>query len=126
MVIDSFMPLSRRGESNTYCKSLRINGAETIINQATSLQQIRVNLVHSSRYYKINCESYWRHSTIEFRQHSGTIEYAKISNWILFLARLINFSKTSKLQNVESIDSLAEFLNEDLVNYFKQRQQQLS
>ena len=75
-VIDSFMPCSRRSNYNIYCKSLagiHYDGCQTksdVINY------------NGTRYRKVNAESYLRHKTIEFRQHSGTTEYGKIANWI--------------------------------------------
>ena len=41
------------------------------------------------RYFKLNCQSFFRHGTIEFRHHSGTTDFAKIKNWILFTAIVI-------------------------------------
>jgi len=87
--IDAFMPPSRRGNANTYCKSLNgIMGeafeAATTINQLAHTQP--------SRYYKVNLRSYQRHGTIEFRQHSGTVNFVKICNWVRFLSAFIDES----------------------------------
>ena len=70
-LIDSFMPRSRR--DNRYCKSLNALPEARIIRAATihELQQVFGN----NRYYKVNLEAYSRHRTVEFRQHSGTINF---------------------------------------------------
>lgn len=85
--IDAFMPPSRRGNSNRYCGSLALmlnNG----FNSASSIHEmIRAQ---SSRYFKINLQSLDRHGTIEFRQHAGTVNAAKIANWVRFLAAFID------------------------------------
>ena len=36
----------------------------------------------SERYYKVNFCSYVAFGTLEFRQHSGTIEFEKMMNWV--------------------------------------------
>ena len=82
-VIDSFMPNSRRANNNGYCASLIGLDYDTC---ETKSDVIRLN---RTRYRKVNAESYLRHKTIEFRQHSGTTEYEKMANWINFLRKLI-------------------------------------
>ena len=85
--IDAFMPKSRRGNSNQYCQSL--NG---ILGHAFDSATTTQALVSSqpSRYYKVNLKSYQRHGTIEFRQHSGTVNAMKVCTWIRFLAEFID------------------------------------
>jgi hypothetical protein len=119
-IIDSFMPKSRQGNNNQYCKSLRNGNTETKIKNADSLEKLQNAMTNRSRYYKLNTESYWRHKTVEFRQHSGTIEFGKISNWILFLARFTEYSKNN-IANNSTFEGMNEFLNQDLINYFKNR-----
>lgn len=116
-VIDSFMPRSRR--NNTYCQSLkRISDLEMKIDQARNLGDIET--IFGSRYYKINPKSYARHNTCEFRQHSGTVEFIKISTWVRFLNNLIDFSKNNLVTNA-TLDGLRAFNDEAIVNYFKER-----
>lgn len=50
-----------------------------------------------SRYEAVNYEAYARHRTIEFRQHQGTINFAKIRRWVLFLQSLVEWSATHAL-----------------------------
>lgn len=95
--IDAMMPPSRRGNQNSYCKSLTGLPFERFM-QATSIHEMAG--VMGSRYYKVNLEAYQRHGTIEFRQHSGTLNARKIAAWVRFLAQFIDACKC--LQNVET------------------------
>lgn len=88
--IDAFMPLSRRADNNLYCHSLQEIVDDTDFNQATTLQALAQAQV--SRYYKVNLQSYLVHGTIEFRQHSGTVNAAKAVNWVRFLDAFISQS----------------------------------
>jgi len=39
----------------------------------------------------------WRNGTIEFRQHSGTIDATKIWNWVQFILNLVNWTQTERV-----------------------------
>lgn len=85
--IDTFMPNSRRGNGNQYCRSLAglvtrqsFSGAATIGQLATA---------QGGRYFKVNLQSYQVHGTVEFRQHSGTLDALKAVNWVRFLGAFI-------------------------------------
>ena len=118
-VIDSFMPVSRRENNNGYCRSL-----EDVYYSLCRTKADVINL-NGTRYRKVNAESYLRHKTIEFRQHSGTIEYTKISNWILFLRELINYSEKHVIQNCRRIEDLP-FLTDQQKEYFINRRAALN
>ncbi|MDX5347295.1 MAG: amidoligase family protein [Hymenobacteraceae bacterium] len=124
-LIDSFMPQSRRGDSNPYCKSLMHNfrteaDAFAAIDRCRSVEQISQKITGRSRYCKLNAESFFRHGTVEFRQHSGTIEVDKILNWVKFLNNFIGFSKNN-VSAVKSLESLNSFNQTPIVNFFKNR-----
>lgn len=121
--IDSIMPLSRRANNNRFCHSnikQTLENTRELIASATTLTSL-ANKISPTRYYKINMKAYWEHRTIEFRQHSGTIEYAKISNWILLLTRLVEFSKT-RVATAQDLDAMAEFLHAEGLEFYRQRQ----
>lgn len=88
--IDSFMPRSRRGNSNQYCRSL---ASGSIPDPTRGMTKESLAGAQMSRYYKVNLKSYLRHHTVEFRQHSGTVDAAKISNWIRFLQEFCEVSR---------------------------------
>ena len=81
--LDSLMPKSRRGNHNTYCKSVRKFFSYRDLETLDNISEIDDLLdYYADRFYKLNLSSYRSHSTVEFRHHSGTIEFEKIANWI--------------------------------------------
>ena len=118
-LIDSFMPLSRRANNNGFCRSLQ--GFD--FSRCTTKRDV-YDLMNS-RYYKINSHAYFRHQTIEFRQHSGTTDYEKISNWIAFLAGLVKYSEKNLITVCNSIDEIP-FLNAEQKAYFNNRRASLN
>lgn len=100
-LFDSMMPKSRRANNNGYCKSVKFlrTQREEIMNAET--MDVLRSIMGNSRYWKLNIESFWRHKTVEFRQHSGTIEFSKISQWLTIANRLIEVSRTKELTNAE-------------------------
>lgn len=86
--IDMVQPRSRRGSSNTYCRSVS-NASELSIKNAKSVRDLYSTVSMSSRFYKVNLDAFRRHKTIEFRQHSGTIEAQKIINWKNFIMKMV-------------------------------------
>lgn len=103
--IDLFMPKSRRGNVNRFCRQVgRSNLADALYYAADEgyLAEViaensreRFNnheLFTSCRYYKINLASLCRHGTIEFRQHSGTVKFNKVHSWINFCLAFVEAS----------------------------------
>ena len=86
-VIDGLLPPSRRGSANAYLQPVK-NLNRSRLQQATDVAGI-ANSISSRRYVKLNFQSYWRQGTVEFRQHSGTIDPAKILRWVSLCAKLI-------------------------------------
>ena len=95
--IDNFMPRSRR--NGPHCQSLANNVNSYYFNDANNITQLMD--AASNRYVKVNIQSYRRHKTVEFRQHSGTIDGDKIENWIKFC---ILFTETSMESNMTIVD----------------------
>jgi len=123
--IDELMPNSRRGNTNYYCRSLKsISNLTAKIDAASTLSAIE-NVFTNNRYFKINPTSYRRHNTIEFRQHSGTIEYSKISNWLVFLHNLVDYSK-NHLATDFSWNGIASINQAEVVTFYHNRKQELA
>lgn len=97
-VIDGFMPPSRRASSNMYCRSMTsasipaIEAATDREGVARAATGLRV-LTNESRYYKLNLVAYSRHRTVEFRQHSGTLDARKTRMWTTLCLRMVDASK---------------------------------
>ena len=94
-VIDSMMPVSRRANHNHFClpiaEIIRWDSRELLTKPWPDLVDMARSV--GSRYYKVNVSAYLRHGTIEFRQHSGTVNPEKIINWVLFCLNFVEASK---------------------------------
>ena len=113
--IDAFMPASRRGNENTYCKSIR----GFVQDNFDSIRSIRDLVARQhDRYFKVNLQSLLRHGTIEFRQHSGTVNAAKIVNWVRFLAAFIDQCKAMNANAPQAIPALSG-VQAKLANMFR-------
>lgn len=87
-IIDNMMPQNRRGELY-YARSGK-NVADNVQNVQT---KAALGAVLPHRYFKVNLQALDRHSTIEFRQHSGSINANTIINWVSFLEQFVDASK---------------------------------
>ena len=92
--IDMVMPRSRRGNNSRWCASVT-NTAGRIKNVRGRTKSALANA--AGRYYKVNLQSLTRYGTMEFRQHSGTLNFDKIINWVSFLMAFVE--KSAKLSN---------------------------
>lgn len=94
--IDLIMPRSRRGNSNRYCQSFKSwYDSSAVVRAFERAESVRSACgVQYDRFKKLNLTAYARHNTVEFRQHSGTVNANKITNWIKFC---VNFVETSKV-----------------------------
>lgn len=85
--IDAMVPSNRRANSGAYCMSLR--------NRAVHGQTKEALARCADRYFKVNLQSLSRHGTIEFRQHSGTINADTIANWASFCVGFVQASMSN-------------------------------
>jgi hypothetical protein len=97
--IDSLLPPSRRGNSNTYCRSVKMTVDREALERARDITQIQRAISGGSRYVKLNIGAFWKHGTVEFRQHSGTVDPVKMTKWVLFCTQMV---ETAKLTERES------------------------
>jgi len=86
--IDLCMPRSRRGSLH-WCKTLKDGGNVASVKRAKKKENIAHML---GRYYKVNLTQIAQRGAIEFRQHSGTTDFAKIYNWLSFLMQFVETS----------------------------------
>jgi hypothetical protein len=98
-VIDGMMPVSRRASANTYCRSLA-GASPAAISAATSVSDLgrvimRASRAQADRYHKVNITAYSRHSTVEFRQHSGTVDATKAENWVRLCLKMVAAAKNA-------------------------------
>lgn len=91
--LDLLQPHSRRGSNNRYCGSnARVfadnyrEASRTMwrrLRHVSNIDQI-AQIASPTRYLKLNLQSLARHGTIEFRHCAGTIDAAKVDNWLRF------------------------------------------
>ena len=84
--LDSVQPESRRGNANRYCASVIKTFAE--IDQCNTVSGLS-NLYGNSRYFKLNLQSFFRQNSVEFRNHAGTVEAAKVINYIRLTSAMV-------------------------------------
>lgn len=120
-VIDTFMARSRRANNSQWCRTLQDMDFSMCLTKNEVLSVMRDN-----RYFKVNACSYSRHHTIEFRQHQGSTDFEKISNWVNFCAKLVAWSKKNVLSSeISSIDEIP-FLTAKEKSFFKSRVEALA
>jgi hypothetical protein len=96
-VIDTLMPPSRRKNLNRYCGGLKAHASIEEVTRARDVPALAIAIRrndidnrNASRYTKLNFASYWKHGTVEFRQHSGTVDAEKIKRWVGFCQKLVD------------------------------------
>ena len=77
------------------------------------------------RHSKLNTKSYVKYKTIEFRHHSGTVEFDKIQNWILFLHNLVEYSSDKRVSQV-NFETLKTFNQPKVYAYLNNRKEELA
>ena len=123
--IDQVMPAARRASNNSYCRSLQrsrsLAEAERQILAATTAQELSQAANGGCRYHKVNMQSFFRYGTIEFRQHSGSTDYEKISFWVKFLANLVDYSQTHLAPANLPVAEFTTFNPRDIATYYTRR-----
>ena len=84
--VNSMFPRSRT--DNRYCTPLNTRRIE----QASTISELTFG-----KFTSINLQT-WSRGTIEFRQASGTIEAAKIINWVKFLLNLVSHTVENRIE----------------------------
>jgi len=87
--INACLPESRR--SNRMCQVLDLNTLERADTTITDLKAAT-----HGKFSSINLQT-WSNGTIEFRQHSGTIEADKIWAWFQFLLNLVTHTLENRV-----------------------------
>lgn len=83
--IDTVVSPSRRGEGAQYVSQ---------ISKLTGSYKSKQRLANArGKYHKVNLVNVSQRGTIEFRQHQGTTDFEKISNWLSFLQSFVEASR---------------------------------
>ena len=86
--INAFMPPSRRG--SRWAHSVGGDYVDNLLRQVNRYGNPRNIFGGLNRYMAVNLASYARHGTVEFRQHSGSTNPAKVANWVTFCLHFVN------------------------------------
>ena len=110
---DRLVPPSRRAAY--YCAPIRakfpsLQSAMDAADIAQSIRDLR-SLLGGNRYHKLNLEALGRHGTIEFRQHSGTVEAEKMVAWIELVVGFVNRSIKARAVKIKGAGVFEDFLN---------------
>lgn len=104
---DHIQPNSRRACNNQYIRSNRavfgdysedsVNRAFDRIDACRETGEL-INAINPfrDRYRKLNLTSFYRYGTIEFRQHSGTVDADKAENWVRLLLAFVEVSANGR------------------------------
>lgn len=118
--INTILPKSRRTSARArYCKPIPTANLESMndnsryLNCSTGNQRL-TKVVHSfkTRYLVINLQAFLRHKTVEFRQHSGTLDADKAEAWILLTYQMMRYASVYHVDkptnNMGSLQNLLE------------------
>lgn len=112
-IIGGMIPLSRLRSTFTV---MRNDGERKLIDRVRSFQGLE-RILNGSRYYGFNLNSYFKNArkTIEFRYHSGTVDYDKLVYWVLMCLRLVDHAKTRNCNSKNKLTSTRENLRNYLL-----------
>lgn len=114
--LDSMVPNSRRADNNSYLHGWRARGDHNralnrLKNDVSDIEDIAWYCQpggSQNRYQKLNFEPYRDQGTVEFRQHSGTLNYEKITNWIKVTQAMVETAKNRQLQIPSQVNESAD------------------
>lgn len=134
----SMMSPSRR--KNLYCRRFSVDYTASSIGSKNSYARLLSHYYesfvrakytvpndsyNSKRYYYVNLHVWLSRGTVEFRLHSGTMNYQKIINWLQINKKLMDYltNKKTTVADVMAItpDKLYKILGDDLTKYVKSR-----
>jgi hypothetical protein len=145
MEFDSILPASRRGVANRFARNNRVAMFANMTGEQIDAQFRNVTMLRqcsmlmngsaplhgyvSQRYYAMNFMSYASHGTIEFRQHSGSVDAQKICAWIRLLTGFAATAFSVSDVSVAGEGGLDRFLRKtdrDGARYYRMRAAQLN
>lgn len=121
-ILDSIQPPSRR--NNYFCGTVK-----NYMRVADDCHPDHASRMIPGRYRKVNLEAYRRHRTVEFRQHSGTIDGEKACAWVRLCLAMTAFARGTEVVpvagNLESFLCALNVSAEDRA-YFETRRARIA
>jgi len=105
--IISFLPMARRANGMTRQIRPRWEGI---------WRNVRNDHRPDERYLMVNSHCFQKYGTVEFRGHSGTLNYNKVKRWVLFCARLVEIAR--EFQTWKELDAYLKFYKPGLFDLF--------
>lgn len=121
--LDQRVAPSRRGDHNTYCRSLSTMIRTGDMERAWTKHDLAAS--SADRYAKLNLKALTRHGTVEFRQHQGTRNTEKVSHWVDLVVRMVDLARCGGSQGFGSIDEQLGLSDEDQA-WWQERIRELS
>jgi hypothetical protein len=128
-VLDSFMPRSRRGDGNAQIRTLRSAMVIDLLQREYTVDQVMehlggrrgiAGLWADGHHRKLSTYSALaKHCTLEYRQHSGTLQASKIIPWVrltgLMTHRIVEVALGHRAlpTTMRSMDALFDWLEAD-------------
>lgn len=111
--IERVLAPSRRQAGNIYCRDFRTH-SDRDLDRCQTVAEV-IHLVNGpnerhDRHYKLNLNAYFRHRTVEFRQHQGTLDPQKATMWTRFCLKLV--AAAAKTTTLTTSDDLAGLLEQ--------------
>jgi hypothetical protein len=110
--IDQFMPASRQGSANYFCSPVRysadaLDRATTVGQVAQAAGQHPTASRDGTRYRKLNLKSFFAYGTVEFRQHAGTCDAEKATQWVRLCLQMVLAARAGEKEISADKDFLA-------------------
>lgn len=110
---------SRRGSYNGYCRD-HFQGTENLVGIFKNLNGKEVRNLIGHRFFsqrgKWNFQNYWRHGTVENRAHQGTLNVAKVENWVRLTQAIVACAFESRGQVAHADDTTSTYTTKDMLD----------
>lgn len=135
---NSILPMSRRtAKRNWYCRPIPSVEVANLIEKQTNENIVKpgemFRIMHLNRYTVVNVKAYYRHKTIEFRQHNGSLNSDKIEAWVLLTYQLVNHcsviekvDRPTRREGLKCLISELNLQNTWLERFYIERAEQLN
>lgn len=105
LVIDRFLaPVRRSTRNNQWCHPWQEREKATLYEAAKTGS--RSEMRHFDRYRTVNVTAYPKYGSLEFRQHQGTLSYAKMLRWVKLGQSIVEGAMT--FTDPDSVPSFTE------------------